>query len=181
VAQTTETGGAPDENPLIQWLTRLLDWSAAAVLFGLMMLTFADVVAREIFNAPFALTTDLTRLMLAAVVYAVLPVISRLEQHVEVDLLDRFVPDRLVRPRQCVMNFCAAVIMALMAWQIWIQAQDKIRYNELTQFVEWPLAPIYFFMSVMCGLAALGLLATAYLYLVGKAQPRGADEGPRFE
>jgi hypothetical protein len=121
VTQETDIGGAPRRKTLGNWLNRLghwlnrlghwlnrlghwlmsfLDWSAALVLFGLMALTFTDVIGREVFNEPFAVTTDLTRLLLAAMVYTVLPSVSRLEQHVAVDLLDRWTPKWAVRPRQ---------------------------------------------------------------------------------
>ena len=100
MTETQSNGGAASVNRAIQWMTRFLDWGAAFVLFGLMGLTFVDVIAREFFNAPLAVTTDSTQLLLAAMVYAVLPAVSRYEQHVAVDMLDRWVPQWVVRPRQ---------------------------------------------------------------------------------
>jgi TRAP-type C4-dicarboxylate transport system permease small subunit len=181
VTQETDIGGAPARKTIGYWLSGFLDWSAAFVLFGLMILTFADVIAREVFNEPFALTTDLTRLMLAGMVYIVLPSVSRLEQHVAVDLLDRWVPNRMVRPRQIAINLIAAVIFALMAWQIALIAIDKHEIGELTQFVEWPIAPIFALMAVMSGLTALGLLYTAFSYAIGRPPPASVDGQASFE
>jgi len=181
VTQESDIGGAPERKTIGHWLSGFLDWSAAFVLFGLMALTFADVIAREVFNEPFALTTDLTRLMLAGMVYIVLPSVSRLEQHVAVDLLDRWVPNRVVRPRQIAINLIAAVIFGLMAWQIALIAIDKFEIGELTQFVEWPIAPIFALMAVMSGLTALGLLYTAFSYLIGKPPPAAVDGQASFE
>lgn len=167
MTETQSNGGAAGEAWAIQWMTRILDWGAALVLFGLMGLTFVDVIAREAFNAPLAATTDATQLMLAAMVYAVLPAISRHEQHVAVDLFDRWSPKWAVRPRQFAINLTIATMFGFMAWQIWIIATEKIEQGELTQFVDWPMAPIFFLMSVMSALAALAALSTGILYLVG--------------
>jgi len=181
VTQETDIGGAPQRKALGYWLTSFLDWSAAFVLFGLMSLTFADVIWREVFNNPFAVTTDLTRLSLAAMVYVVLPSVSRLEQHVAVDLLDRWTPKWAVRPRQFAINLFAAIIFVLMAWQIALIAIDKFEFGERTQFVEWPIAPIYALMAVLSGMTALGLLYTAYSYLVGKPPPTPVDGQASYE
>ncbi|MHA1538025.1 MAG: TRAP transporter small permease [Alphaproteobacteria bacterium] len=181
MTQGTDIGGAPRGKTLGFWLTSFLDWSAACVLFGLMVLTFTDVIWREVFNEPFAVTTDLTRLLLAAMVYTVLPSVSRLEQHVAVDLLDRWTPDWAVRPRQFAINLISALIFALMAWQIALIAIDKFEIGELTQFVEWPIAPIFALMAILSGLTALGLLYTAISYLVGKPPAASAGSKISFE
>ena len=176
MTETQTTGGASGENRVILWLTRLLDWGAAFVLFGLMGLTFVDVIGREIFNAPRDETTDATQLMLATMVYAVLPAVCRYEQNVAVDLLDRWVPSWAVRPRQFAINLLAAAIFGVMAWQIWIIATEKVEQGELTQFVEWPIAPVYFLMSITSALAALAVLSTGFLHLFGEPpkDPAGA-------
>ncbi len=173
--------GAAGESWVIPWITRLLDWGAALVLFGLMAMTFIDVIAREVFNEPLDMTTDATLLMLAATVYAVLPVVSRYEQHVAVDLLDRWVPKWAIRPRQFVINVIAAAIFGLMAWQIWIIATEKVQEGEVTQFVEWPMAPIFFFISAMSALTAVALLSTGVLYLLGRPPRSPTGAPPSFD
>ena len=168
-------GGAPAQSGITLWVTRFHDGSAAVVLFALMALSFGDVISREVLNEPFAFTTDATRLMLAAMVYAVLPVVTRLEQHVCVDLLDRWIPKSWARPRQCLINLFAAAIFGFMCWQIAIQAYEKWDFNDLTQFMNWDLWPIFAFMSVMSALTTVGLLINTYLYAVGR--PPATDFG----
>jgi TRAP-type C4-dicarboxylate transport system permease small subunit len=177
VTDEPQSGGDPDVNPVVKWLTRGLDWIAALLLFVMMALTFADVVARDVFDEPFAITTDATRLMLAAMVYAVLPTVSRLEQHVGVDLLDAWLPASWTRPRQAVLNLVAAVIFGVVAWQIWIVAGQKLSYDERTTFVEWPVYPLFYFIAVMSGLTALALLYIAVHYIVGRP-PNGSGAKP---
>lgn len=173
--------GAAGKIRVVQWMTRILDWSAAIILFGLMGMTFVDVIAREVFNEPLDETTDATLLMLAATVYAVLPVVSRYEQHVAVDLLDRWVPKWAVRPRQFVINLVVAAIFGVMAWQIWIIATEKVEQGEVTQFVEWPMAPIFFFISAMSALTAVAVLSTGILYLVGRPPEDAAGAPPSYD
>lgn len=177
----TDRGGAPRENKAIRLMARILDGSAALVLGFLMVWTFADVVMREAFNKPLEDTTDLTRLLLAAMVYAVLPIVSRYEQHVSVDLLDRFMPKWLTRPRQIAINLVAAAIMGVMAWQIWLIAIDKFEIGELTEFSEFPLSPIFFVMAIMSGVTAIAMFTTAVLYIQGRPPREDGAEIGGFE
>ena len=177
MSETTVSGGPPPENEKGRGaalfgsaLTGILNTIGAALMAGLMLLTFCDVVSREVFNEPFEMTTDVTRLMLAAVVYAVLPVISRLEQHVGVDLLDRWMPKWFARPRQCAINLLAAIIFGVMCWQLFLLSLEKIEYNDLTEFVELPLYPIFFFMSALAAATSIALLYNAYRYLIGRSR-----------
>ena len=110
MAEQADSGGVLERHPVIRRVTRILDLGAAVILFGMMALSFADVFAREVLNEPFPFTLDVIRLMLPAMIYAVLPVITRNEQHVCVDLLDRWIPKSWTRPRQLAINLRACVI-----------------------------------------------------------------------
>ncbi|WP_276156013.1 TRAP transporter small permease subunit, partial [Sulfitobacter sp. Ks18] len=61
---------------------------ASLALFALMVLTFADVVMRSVFNAPIEAATELIRIGIALIVFSALPILSWRSQHIAVDLLD---------------------------------------------------------------------------------------------
>ena len=61
---------------------------ASAALFGLMVLTFLDVVLRSTINAPIEAATELVRIAIAIIVFSALPVMSARGQHIAVDLTD---------------------------------------------------------------------------------------------
>src|SRR5204863_6993197 len=70
------------------WLDRALGAAAAALLFGLMALTTADVVGRYIFNWPLRGAFEITDLMLLSLIFAGLLLASRTDEHVTLDFID---------------------------------------------------------------------------------------------
>ena len=70
------------------WLDRVLGAAAAVLLFGLMMLTTADVIGRYIFNWPLRGAFEITELLLLTLIFAGLPLASRADEHVTLDFID---------------------------------------------------------------------------------------------
>ena len=61
---------------------------AATALFVMMSMTFFDVVLRSTINTPIEAATELTRILMAVVVFSALPVVSGRAGHISVDVLD---------------------------------------------------------------------------------------------
>ena len=80
-----------------QRLDGLLGAIGAVVLFGMMALTFVDVIMRYVFNASLRGAFEITELMMVILIYAGLPVVSRHNLHVTTDLIDRFLSPRVRR------------------------------------------------------------------------------------
>ena len=76
----------------------LLGVAAGVLLFCMMSVTFVDVVLRYIFNAPLRGSFEVTELMLVVLIFAALPLVSRREEHVVMDFLDRYIGPRLEMP-----------------------------------------------------------------------------------
>jgi hypothetical protein len=70
------------------WLDRALGFSAAVLLFCLMMLTTADVIGRYVFNWPIRGAFEITELLLLTLIFAGLPLASRADEHVTLDFID---------------------------------------------------------------------------------------------
>jgi TRAP-type C4-dicarboxylate transport system permease small subunit len=166
--------GAPAGHPAIRWIVRMLDWGAGVVLFAMMALTCVDVVGRYFFNSPLSITTDYTRLMMALIVFTVLPAICWFEEHICVDILDSIVPRALVNLRQILINLFAAVAFGFIAGRIWFIADRAKSKGDMTEFSGVPTAPVYYYVSILVGLAALALLLNAARY----ARGRGAMSPP---
>lgn len=156
------------EGPLARVLVRLLEGLAALNLLALMVLTCVDVTGRYLFNAPLDGAVELTRLLMAAVIFSALPVVSWREQHVSVDLMDLVFPRRWINARQAAMNAVAAVALAVVAWRVWILAARAAEYGDETEYLEIPLAPFAYFMSVMSAVTALALAVNVARYLAGR-------------
>lgn len=153
------------ENRVSRLLTRLLDGSASITLFSLMVLTFVDVVGRYFFASPLDGATELTRLMMAGVIFSALPTVSFREQHIAVDLLDFIYPKSWVGLRQAFITLISAIAMGVIAWRVWILADRSRSYGDVTEYLEIPVYPVTFFISVMCGVTAFALLVNVGRYL----------------
>lgn len=175
----TDTTPSANDNPEPGRPDRKFGWLAdglsAFVLFALMVMTCIDVFGREILNTPLDGATELTQLMMGVIVFAVLPIVSLREDHVTVDLLDRWFPRRLAPPRQVILNLMASVMMAVVCWRVWVIGYFQMDYGDTTEFLEIPLGPISYFISVMSGFAAVALLVTAIRYVTGRATMRSQD------
>ena len=137
---------------------------SAMVLFALMAMTCIDVIGRALFGAPLDGATELTQLMLGVIVFAILPSVCLREEHVSVDLLDLWFPERLVPLRQAVLNAIMAVALGFVAWRVHVIADLTAEYGDATEFLEIRLAPINYFIAALsaCGTAAFVVNTVRY-------------------
>ncbi|HEY2188837.1 MAG TPA: TRAP transporter small permease, partial [Caldimonas sp.] len=71
-------------------LQRVLGVLAAAILFFMMLLTAVDVIGRYLFNTPVNGGFEVTEIMLAALIYCGLPLVSARREHIVIDTFDPF-------------------------------------------------------------------------------------------
>lgn len=124
------------------------------LLLGLMGLTVVDVIGRYLFNAPLVGATELTELLLAAVIFLGLPAVALAEEHVTVDLVTDRMPPRLQPWRLALAGLFSAVVLAVVTWRIWIYAGQIGSYGGATNSLRIPIAPLGYFCAVCTGLGA---------------------------
>ena len=125
------------------------------LLMSLMGLTVIDVVGRYLFNAPLVGATELTELLLAAVIFLGLPAVALSEEHVTVDLLTDRMPARVQPWRLALAGLFSGVVLAAVTWRIWIYAGQIGAYGGLTNSLRLPIAPLGYFCALCTGAGAL--------------------------
>ena len=145
----------------VLWTTRLLGIAAAMLLFAMMVLTFVDVWGRYLFSSPVPGGFELTELMMAALIFAGLPLVTADREHVSVDLLDVFIPPLIARLRGVLIGFVCAGMMAILSYRMWFKAAEQVDYGDQTAVLHLPVAPVTFFMCAMTAATALVLLIHA--------------------
>ena len=95
-----------------------LEGLAAVLLLALVAVTGIDVIGRYLMNAPLPGAFELTELMLGALVFAALPLVSREGSHVEVDLIVTALPRRITRPMGLAAAAVSAAVLVYFAWQL---------------------------------------------------------------
>jgi TRAP-type C4-dicarboxylate transport system permease small subunit len=152
------------------WLDRALGFSAAVLLFCLMMLTTADVVGRYIFNWPIRGAFELTELLLLTLIFAGLPLASRADEHVTLDFIDMLLGNsgRLLL-RRFVDLVCGLLFLGL-AYRVWIKADRIAGYGDTTEVLRVPVGPFVYFMAIMVAVTGIVHLTKVFF----PAPPRGA-------
>ena len=152
------------------WLERVLGVSAGAVLFAMMMLTAVDVVGRYIFNRPVTGAFEVTEMMLAALIYCGLPLVSQRREHIVIDTFDYLMSRGVKRSLDMAAEvLCSAALFGL-AWLVFGRAGRVAQYGDTTTVLKIPLAPVAYLMAVM-------LLVGAIIHLWLIFVPHGEDDG----
>jgi TRAP-type C4-dicarboxylate transport system permease small subunit len=170
VAASATAPPQPSDDPVGRVLDVTLGYLSAIILFILMLLTVVDVLGRFLLNAPLPGGFEITELMMAALVFAAMPAVTRREDHIVIDLLDFMMPTWIVRPRQVIVNLLCVVLCALWAWRTWVLGDRLAGYGEVTEYLHLPLAPICYFIGLMSGLTGLVFLWLAWRYATGQAR-----------
>ena len=122
---------------------------AGSLLFAMMMLTFVDVVLRYFFNAPIKGGFEVTEMMMAVLIFAGLPLVSRKNEHVTIDAFDRFLPARVRRVLYVVIQLVCAAALVGMAWLLYRKAVNFAEIGDVTQTLKFPIAPFVYLMAAL--------------------------------
>lgn len=133
----------------------------AACLIAMMGLTVADVLGRYLMNAPVPGSTEVTELLLAAVVFLGLPAASIDNDHIAVDVLTSRLSGIRARMMEIGISILSAAVLAVVAWRIWIVGNQIAGYSGTTPTLKLPLAPVAYGSAVLCLVAAGVTLALA--------------------
>ncbi len=134
----------------------------AAVLFAMMMLTCIDVVGRYFFSKPIYGGFEITEMLLAALIFSGLPLVTLRNDHVTVDVLDAVTPDWLFRVQHVAACAIGLLATAYLSWRLWLRGLSMDSAGETTAQLKFKLAYLTYGMSVMMALTALALLLLAF-------------------
>lgn len=156
------------------WLDLALGVGASLLLVVMVLLTFADVVGRYLFNAPLRGAFEITELCLLTLIFAGLPLVSRADEHVVMDFVDRVLGESGRRfLRRLVHGLCGLVILG-MGWLVWLKAGKIAGYGDTTDVLKIPVGPFVYFMAVM-------VFATGLVHLVKMFGPISVEDEPDFD
>jgi TRAP-type C4-dicarboxylate transport system permease small subunit len=144
--------------PEHQWERRadaVLGIAASALLMLMMVLTFADVVARYLLNRPIRGAFEITELTLLVLIFAGLPLVSHADEHVTMDFIDRVLPPAALRVLIRFVHAACAALMFFLTWQVWLKAAKIASYGDTTDVLRITVGPFVYFMALMIALTGL--------------------------
>lgn len=136
-------------------LSSALGLLCGLLLFALIALTCTDVVSRYWFNAPVNGAFELTELLLAALIFAALPLTTGAGAHVEVDLLAGFSGPKLRTAMRWLAALLSALVLAVLAWRLAVQGLRLATDGAVTNSLALPLAPVAWLAALSCAASAV--------------------------
>jgi TRAP-type C4-dicarboxylate transport system permease small subunit len=150
----------------------LLGSATALVLACIMLLTCLDVAGRYVLTMPVPGALELTEMMMGALIFSSLPMVTLRNQQVTIDLFDPFIP-RSVKPALHVaIQISCGVCMAVISWRLWIKGGQSMDYGDTTAVLKLSVWPLVYFMSVLAAATSLIL----FLMVRHKGAAGGAGE-----
>ena len=152
------------------WLEGALSLTSGTVLFLMMMITAVDVIGRYVFNRPLAGGFEITEMLLAALIYCGLPLVSQRREHIVIDTFDPLMSARVKRGLDVLAEVVCSLTLGGIGYLIFRRAARVAEYGDTTSVLKWPLAPVAYLMGTMILIACLIHLSLIFV-------PHGEDDG----
>lgn len=142
----------------------------ALLLLALAVITFVDVVGRNLLAMPLTGSFDIISYMMAVLVFAAAPAVTRSRSHVVVDLLDPFCPAWLARIRGAAIELLSAGILFLLAWRLALYGIEAHEFDRVSPDIYLPIWPIAGFCAAVAGVTGFIHLANAARDILGEPE-----------
>lgn len=159
----------------IEWLARALAILGGLVLVVITLLIVVSITGRGLVRqglGPIPGDFELVEAMTAFAVFSFLPWCQLQRAHATVDVFTSFFPDRINRVIDLLAELLMTLVMILLAWRLWYGMMDKIRYQETTFILQFPVW--WGFAAAMCAIV-IGVIMSVYMTIV-RAQEAFAGE-----
>lgn len=135
---------------------------SALLLFILMMLTLVDVAGRNLIRQPVPGASELTEILLALVIFLMLPRVALRRQHITIDLIGSVIGPKTTWALDFLAALLSATMFFLMAWQSWVSATKAMGYGDSTATLSIPVGPILYVIAVLAALIGVASLAAIF-------------------
>lgn len=171
MTDTRQTGAGRRASALRQVFRRITAVLTGLLLLALTGVTLVDVLGRYFFNSPLPGASEMTELLVMAIVFAGLPAICLDDGHITVDLFTSRLKGPLAEVQTFVARIIVSVVLAVVAWQLWKHGLRLSIYGETTVYLRVPLMPVALAASILCAASSIIVLGLAVMRL-----PKGKSE-----
>jgi TRAP-type C4-dicarboxylate transport system permease small subunit len=130
----------------------------ATLLFAMMIITTVDVVGRYLLNSPIPGGFEIVQYLMAVVVFASLPLTTAADNHLTVSLVGGWLKGRMRRAHRIFVLAISSLALATIAWRMAEQAAILASSQQISGFLQLPLAPVAMIMSALATLAVVVVL-----------------------
>lgn len=150
----------------VEWLARVLAILGGLVLIAITLLTVVSISGRAFVRqglGPIPGDFELVEAMTAFAVFSFLPWCQLRRAHATVDVFTSFLPDRVNRFIDLASEALMTAVIVLIAWRLWHGMWDKIRYQETTFILQFP---VWWGFAAAMAAAAVGVLVSVYMLAI---------------
>ncbi len=158
-----------------QLLDKLLKLCASAILFSMMSLTCIDVVGRYLFETPVTGSVELTEMLLGALIFSTMPLVTWRKEHISVDITDSLIPKHIKNIRDMGFDVLVAISLGVIGFKVWELADRANMYGEMTEYLEIPTHHFIYFLATSCWLTAITSLVLVVTRISNKQYPNQRD------
>ena len=162
------------EARMVRLLDDSLGYLLAILIFAMMILTFVDVVGRQVFDSPVPAGFEITELMVGYTIYLGLPLICARSEHISIGLFEHLFKGAIKRIQGVVLNVLLGVLTLIWTRELWIHAAKLDQHNEILMFLKIERAP---FIYVMCAFTLLAAVIFFFLAWVRLREPGNTPQG----
>lgn len=143
-----------------------------ALLIALTLVTVIDVVGRYLLSSPLPGGSEYTELLLMAIIFCGLPAVCLDDGHISVDLITSRLRGWWDAAQIVAARLFVAVVLAVIAWQLWKHGTQLGSYNEVTVYLRAPMAPFSKAAAIIAGVCSFVTFVMAIMRL-----PKGREGG----
>lgn len=126
----------------IERLARWLALAGGLALVAMIVMTVASIVGRSLISfglGPVPGDFELIELGTGFAVFAFLPWCQLRRGHATVDIVTNYFSHRANHIIDLVTEILLTITIVVITWRLWVGMTDKIRYNETTFILQWPV------------------------------------------
>jgi TRAP-type C4-dicarboxylate transport system permease small subunit len=153
---------------------RLCDALVALLLFAMMLVTFLDVLGRYLVARPVPGSTEIIQYLLVLTVFLALPIVTWRDEHISISLVEGAFGELANRVRRAAARVLSGIVMLAVGWQMWGHAGMLARNRDIIGYLELPVAPGAYAVSILSALTGLIFLVAAVRGFFGHPAPHGA-------
>lgn len=145
-----------------------LEGFMAIFLLAMASITAIDVAGRYLFGAPLPGGYEIVQYLMALTVFAALPLATRAEGHLTIDLFTSKIPNRFKSLHRAFVLLLSALALGLIAWRMTAQAAVMSRSEAVSGSLGLPLSPIAYAMAALGWFSLVVCLTLFVLVVLGK-------------
>jgi TRAP-type C4-dicarboxylate transport system permease small subunit len=123
---------------------RIEDWAVFALFWLLCGIVFYQFFTRYALNSSAAWTEEIARYVLVAVVFVGSAMCVRLDTHIHVDFIYRFLPRPVARGLSALVDLLRIAFVGYAIWLTW-QVMERVGFQPMTM-IDWPMSVVYSFV-----------------------------------